>query len=105
MFSIVERATSRTFVRVLVIVMAATLLCGSFPVLLAARDVERKPCEMPGDGEDVNGYKNFEFEGSSAGESALLPSVHPARDSQAVKVHLRTTLAMIVVNFYLAARK
>ena len=105
MFSIVERATSRTLVRVLVIVMVAALLCGSFPVLLAARDMDRKPCEMPGDGEDINGYKNFEFEGSPAGESALLPSVQPARDSQEVKVQLRTTLAMIVVNFYLTARK
>lgn len=55
MFSAVERATARVLARILVILLAAALLCGSYPVVLMAREPDRRPCELPGDGEDVNG--------------------------------------------------
>lgn len=105
MFSIVERATSRTLVRVLVIVMVAALLCGSFPVLLAAREVDRSPCEMPGDADGVGGYKDFEFEGPPAGTSEQ-PSIYPAYQRE----RPRTVMVFVqhvafVLHFFLATRK
>jgi len=62
MFSIVERATTRAFARILVIVLAAALLCGALSVETLAVKTEKTPYEYPGDGEGTGGYKGFEFE-------------------------------------------
>jgi hypothetical protein len=105
MFSIVERATSRTFVRVLVIVMAAALLCGSFSAKTLAAQSDKRPCEYPGDGEGVGGYKGYEFEGvpSSAADSQR---GDPSRSMGiGVAEVLRVSLIAWVVEIHLTLRK
>ena len=105
MFLTVERATTRNFVRVLVILLAAALLCGSYPIILMARETDRAPCEMPGDADGVGGYKNFEFEGASSGTSDQPPS-YPMQQSE----KQRTTSVFVrqislVLHFYLITRR
>jgi hypothetical protein len=105
MFSIVERATSRTLVRVLVIVMAAALLCGSFSAKTLAVQADRRPCEYPGDGEGVGGYKGYEFEGVPS--SVTNPQCSDPRQPKGhgVAEVLRVSLTAWVIEFYLAMRK
>ena len=105
MFSFVERATTRTFMRVLVIALAAALLCGSLPVVLLAREVDKTPCELPGDGEGVGGYKNYEFDDAPSpvsGHQVILPA---RQDGTQVAVRLRLRRVILIVQFYLAMHK
>jgi len=105
MFSLVERATTRTFVRVLVIVLAAVLLCGLFSVTAIAAKADRRPCELPGDGEDVGGYKSYEFEGSPTSGLIQQPGTplreYPERETTAICVKCVAAL----IQFYLTCRR
>jgi len=105
MFSFVERATTRTFVRVLVIALAAALLCGSLPVVLLAREIDKTPCELPGDADGVGGYKNFEFESAPSAGLNRTPGdpLEQHRKSNTVVVCARH--AVLLIQFYLATRK
>jgi len=105
MFSLVERATTRTFVRVVVIGLAAALLCGSFPVVLLARAVDKTPCELPGDGEGTGGYKDYEFESAPnpASGACILP--FEREDGNKSPREFRIRQVLLVVQFYLTIRK
>jgi len=105
MFSIVERATTRAFARILVIVLAAALLCGAYPVVLMAREADKTPCEMPGDADGIGGYKNFEFEGASTGFSDQ-PSIPPTqRYKQTGTLEVYAHQMLLVLQLYLVTRR
>jgi hypothetical protein len=105
MLSSLIRATTRAFVRVLVIALVSALMCGFLSLNVLAREIDRTPYELPGDGEDVGGYKDYEFESSPTSGSTLqqgnsLSSVS-TQDHQVIS----RQLVMTLFQFYLISRR
>ncbi len=106
MLSSLIRAMTRAFVRVLVIALASALICGSFSFDAIARVVDRTPCELPGDGDDVNGYKDYEFVAAPSGEVGQQSIDHPMPpDHEKVLRVMRTWRALLIIQLYVTTRK
>jgi hypothetical protein len=104
MLSCLIRATTRTFVRVLVIALTLALFCGSFSWDAFARATDRRPCELPGDGEGIGGYKDVEWEDAPIRAPIQGPDVPLPDCSRRVRVSLSRQLAELV-QIYLIIRK
>jgi hypothetical protein len=105
MLSCLIRATTRTFVRVLVIALTLALFCGSFSWDAFARATDRRPCELPGDGDSVGGYKDYVFETVPAAVSDRQWYQPRRPDIGSSRKLTLLQLVMLTVQLHLAARR
>jgi len=104
MLSFVNRTTANAFMRVLLLVLPAVLFCGPFSLSVFAKD-DRKPCIVPGDGDGVGGYKDYDFQDalSTGSDRRAIPPEGQDREHSTKVFLLRN--AALVFEFYLITHK
>jgi hypothetical protein len=105
MLPFVNRTAAGAFIRVAVFALAAVLLCGPLSFSAIARDEDRKPYIVPGDGDGVGGLMDYDLTSTPTTKSDQQATRPAKQGGGCLTTVFRFRDAVMFVQFYLIVRK